>query len=165
MAITINYDGFPYVEPNHLSAPRTGQVYASLPAEAGIDVLENGRFVKYDYAAGEVNFTGDGPWMLVFNEEKLYDERKQSHKDFAMQRKDFYDNQMVPRVFAVLPGDIYTTNCFPQGTELTVGDELRVSSNGYLEKEAAPAGEHAFKVVKEYTMPDGQPGVKVQVIR
>lgn len=162
--ITITREGYGVVEPNHLSAPRTGQVYASLPAAEGIDVLEQGMFVKYDYANGEVNFTGEGPWMLVFNEEKLYDERKQSHKDFALKREDFYDGILVPRVFAMLPGDLFTTNMFAQGTELTVGDKLKVGAQGILEVGEAEAGEHVFQVVKAYTMPDGQPGVKIQVI-
>ena len=43
--------GYGQVEPNHLSAQRTGQIYAQLPAAADIDVLENGQFVKYNYAA------------------------------------------------------------------------------------------------------------------
>ena len=66
-------------------------------------------FVKYDYAAGECNFDGEGPWMMVFNEEKLYDERHQMHRDYAMQKSDFYDGVMTPRVFAMVPGDIFTT--------------------------------------------------------
>ena len=32
--------GYGQVEPNHLSAQRTGQIYAQLPAKAGIEVLE-----------------------------------------------------------------------------------------------------------------------------
>ena len=40
--------GYGQVEPNHLSAQRTGQIYAQLPAEASIEQLENGQFVKYD---------------------------------------------------------------------------------------------------------------------
>ena len=64
--------GYAQVEPNHLSAQRTGQIYAQLPAAADIDVLENGQFVKYDYENGLVNFTGAGEWMLVYNPIKLY---------------------------------------------------------------------------------------------
>ena len=81
--------GFGQVEPNHLSAQRTAQIYAQLPAKNDIDILENGQFVKYDYENHQVNFTGKGEWMLVFNEIKLYDERKQNYKDFALQRKNF----------------------------------------------------------------------------
>ena len=68
---TIKRIGFGQVEPNHLSAQRTAQIYAQLPAAASINILENGQFVKYDYAHGEVNTTGKGEWMLVFNEIKL----------------------------------------------------------------------------------------------
>ena len=67
--------GYGQLEPNHLSAQRTGQIYAQLPAKKDIKLLEQGQFVKYDYAAangGEVNFTGAGEWMLVYNEVKLY---------------------------------------------------------------------------------------------
>ena len=71
---TLGYvtNGYGQVEPNHLSAQRTGQIYAQLPAAAAINLLENGQFVKYDYAKKEVNFTGVGEWMLVFNEVKTY---------------------------------------------------------------------------------------------
>lgn len=80
--------GYSQVEPNHLSAQRTGQIYAQLPAAADINVLENGQFVKYDYANGEVNFTGDGEWMMVFNEVKLYEDRQQ-YEDFAMIKQNY----------------------------------------------------------------------------
>lgn len=163
MAVTIKRDGYGQVEPNHLSAPRNGQVYASLPAKEDIDILEQGTYVKYDYPKGVVDFEGDGPWMLVFNEEKLYDERHQMHKDFALKREDTYDNKLTPRVFAVVPGDIYTTNMVAEA-EYTAGDKLKVGATGILEKGTAGAGEHSFVVAEETTMPDGQPAVKIQVI-
>lgn len=75
--------GYGQVEPNHLSAQRTGQIYAQLPADKSIDVLENGQFVKYDYANGVVNYTGKGEWMLVFNEVKVYHDYE-GDADFAM---------------------------------------------------------------------------------
>ena len=68
--------GYGQVEPNHLSAQRTAQIYAQLPADKSINVLEQGQFVKYDYASGLVNFTGKGEWMLVYNETKLYREHQ-----------------------------------------------------------------------------------------
>ena len=82
---TIERIGFGQVEPNHLSAQRTAQIYAQLPANKDIKILENGQFVKYDYAKGEVNFEGAGEWMMVFNEVKLYDDFwRETYKDFAM---------------------------------------------------------------------------------
>ena len=80
--------GYGQVEPNHLSAQRTGQIYAQLPAAADIDVLENGQFVKYDYLNETVNFTGAGEWMLVYNEIKLYREH-QLDCEFAMVKDDY----------------------------------------------------------------------------
>ena len=80
--------GYGQVEPNHLSAQRTGRIYAQLPAAADIEVLENGQFVKYDYANGEVNFTGKGEWMLVFNEIKLYRDL-QADCEFAMVKDNY----------------------------------------------------------------------------
>ena len=84
--------GYGQVEPNHLSAQRTGQIYAQLPAAADIEILEQGQFAKYDYANGEVNFTGAGEWMLVFNEIKLYREvngMKQRDCEFAMIKDNY----------------------------------------------------------------------------
>lgn len=86
--ITANGYGYGQVEPNHLSAQRTSQVYAQLPAAADINVLEQGQFVKYDYANGVCNFTGAGEWMLVFNEIKLYREG-QLDCEFAMIKDNY----------------------------------------------------------------------------
>ena len=80
--------GYGQVEPNHLSAQRTAQIYAQLPAAADINVLEQGQFVKYDYAKGVVNFEGAGEWMLVYNEIKLYREH-QMDCEFAMLKDNY----------------------------------------------------------------------------
>ena len=80
--------GFGQVEPNHLSAQRTSQVYAQLPAKADIDVLQQGQFVKYDYLNEVVDFDGAGEWMLVFNEIKLYREG-QRDCEFAMIKDNY----------------------------------------------------------------------------
>ena len=91
--------GYGQVEPNHLSAQRNAQIYAQLPADPAIEILEQGQFVKYDYAAGLVNFTGKGEWMLVYNEIKLYRE-DQLDCEFAM-LKDNYQ----ARVYSPLDPD------------------------------------------------------------
>lgn len=168
-SIKIKRDGYGQVEPNHLSAQRNGQIYAQLPADENIELLENGQFVKYDYAAGKVALTGNGAeYMLVYNEEKLYDERKQSHKDFAMKKEDYVGGIMTPRVFKTNIGDIYTTNCIGDGTaeiELEVGDKLIVdATNGYLKKDNTASDGMIWQVAVLYTMPDGQNGVKLQRI-
>ena len=88
--------GYGQVEPNHLSAQHTGQIYAQLPAAANIEKLENGQFVKYDYAKKVCDFTGAGEWMLVFNEVKVYRDFL-GDADFAM-IKDNYDARIYSPV-------------------------------------------------------------------
>lgn len=207
--------GYGQVEPNHLSAQKNGQVYAQLPADADIDFLENGQFVKYDYANGVVNFTGDGAWMLVYNEVKVYRDGE-GDADFALiksnyaakvyspvdgssatagQARDYssvvtpadpYEvdstanpfsitkysqpldmptgTTMVPRVFGTVVGDIFTTNTIKE-TTLAVGDKLTVGADGYLAKTGATtATSDVWQVVKVYTVPDGQKGVKIMRI-
>jgi hypothetical protein len=80
--------GYGQVEPNHLSAQKNGRIYAQLPAASDIDFLENGQFVKYDYANGVVNFTGDGAWMLVYNEVKVYRDGE-GDADFALIKSNY----------------------------------------------------------------------------
>ena len=167
MALLVK-EGFGQLEPNHLSAQRNGQIYAQLPCESSIEVLQNAQFVKYDYAEGEVNFTGEGEWMLVFNEVKLYDPRH-SYKDFALQKKNCVGGVMVPRVMKTMVGDIFTTNLVDNGSKgsaLAVKDKLTVAeSTGILTYDASPeATDMVWQVVKVYTMADGQPAVKIQRI-
>ena len=240
--------GYGQVEPNHLSAQRTAQIYAQLPADSKINILEQGQFVKYDYASGLVNFTGKGEWMLVYNETKLYREN-QIDCEFAMRKDEYqariysqfgygvdkdgnptangdeaFDRQsryyngvdsdgntsttinekkfnyddvtagpdmyelhynedpfhivgpykekkmpegatMVPRVFKTNVGDIYTTNTVNE-TTLAVGDILTPQAkDGILAKAGAEAADMQWQVVKVYTMPDHQKGVKVMRIK
>lgn len=93
--------GYGQIEPNHLSAPFNGQIYAQLPADPSIEILENGMFAKYDYAHGVVTVgsatvPGDagstgksqGEWMLVYNEVNLYRDYE-SFNDYAMIRDNY----------------------------------------------------------------------------
>lgn len=205
--------GYGQVEPNHLSAQHTGQIYAQLPAAKEIEVLENGQFVKYDYAKGVCDFTGPGEWMLVFNEVKVYRDslgdadfamikdhynarvyspgselkELQTRKLTGLVKDDPYEPQynadpfktqidgastampegtaMVPRVLKTNVGDIYTTNMVAE-TALVAGDKLTPGATGILAKAGADAATSmVFQVVKVYTMPDGQPGVKLMRIK
>lgn len=158
--------GYGQVEPNHLSAQRTAQIFAQLPAKSTITVLENGTFVKYDYATGECNFTGAGEWMLVYNEVKLYDKARQSYKDFAQKTVDAVDAVITPRVFKTNMGDIFTTNLVELGAtafaDVTVGAKLTIGATGVLTLgNPTVDGEMVWQVVKKTTMPDGQAALKV----
>lgn len=102
MAFTRN--GYGQVEPNQLSAQKTGQIYASLPLASDVDILQNGEFMYYDYKSGTVTADGVGEPMLVFNEVKLYEPFWQtSYKDFAMIRVG--DNYVTSRLATADYGD------------------------------------------------------------
>lgn len=186
--------GFGQVEGNHLSAQRTGQIYAQLPAKNDINLLENGQFAKYNYADGVVDFEGEGEWMLVYNEVKLYDAPwRESYKDFAMIKDNYtpgsdtithdglgpFKGQMTPRLFKTNIGDIFTTNCLEKAntsgkaevtlTDLAVGDVVApTKTNGYLKKSDSGTTTDdtvmKWQVVKLTTMPDGQAAVKLMRI-
>lgn len=186
--------GFGQVEGNHLSAQRTGQIYAQLPAKNNINLLENGQFAKYNYADGVVDFEGEGEWMLVLNEVKLYDAPwRESYKDFAMIKDNYtpgsdsithdglgpFKGQMTPRLFKTNIGDILTTNCLEKAntsgkaeitlTDLVVGDIVApTKTNGYLKKSDSGTTTDdtvmKWQVVKLTTMPDGQAAVKLMRI-
>jgi hypothetical protein len=73
---------------------------------------------------------------------------------------------MVPRVFKTNVGDHYTTNMINEDT-LALGDVLAMGAKGILVKEANKAdnaGDMRWQVVKVYTMPDHQRGVKIMRI-
>lgn len=108
--------GYGQVEPNQLSAQKTGQIYASLPLDTAVDVLQNGEFMYYDYQSGKVSATdstGVAEPMLVFNEIKLYEPFwRTSYKDFAMIRVNHTD----PTTGTVTKGENYvTSNLATQG--------------------------------------------------
>ena len=172
---TIKRIGFGQVEPNHLSAQGNRQIYAQLPLDSSINILENGQFMVYNYAEKKVTKpTADGMEpMLVYNEVKVYDERD-SYKDFAMIKKNYVGGEIYPRLFKTNVGDIFTTNCFEAnddknkttaGVELAEKDKLKVDTNGYLVKDEEGSAPMLWQVVSIYTMPDGQQGVKIQRIK
>ena len=209
--------GYGQVEPNQLSAQKTGQIYASLPLDSKVSVLQNGEFMYYDYKTGKVTADGIGEPMLVFNEIKRYEDNL-SLKDFAMIRVgDNYVTSapavgritsanadgtvygggsltvgvnanpahteygyrmdgIAPRLFKTNIGDIYTTNMVKVGvgTEYAQGDILVPKKNEQsntlvLEKDSdsptVPTTGMAWVVAKVYTMPDGQPGLKLQRVQ
>jgi len=173
--------GYAQVEPNHLSAQYTGQIYAQLPAmnlvangaNTPIPQLENGQFLKYSYTNGCATVGSDsdvdGEWMLVYNEEKLYDERRQHHKDFVVLASDMADGKIYPRLLKTNIGDIFTTNAFKNSAngaaasvsspdqeitmaDLALGNYVVVGNDGWLTKaNSKPESGICFQVVPHFS--------------
>jgi len=154
--------GFGQVEPNHLSARKTGQIYAQLPAAKDIEVLEQGQFVKYDYANGVVNFEGAGEWMLVYNEIKLYREH-QWDCEFAM-LKDNYQARVYSPVAADTNWDKQSR--YYNGVDADGNDSITLGENTYALDDVTAAPDmyepyynedpfHIESLTKEQMMPEG----------
>ena len=204
--------GYGQVEPNQLSGIKTGQIFASLPLDKEVKVLQNGEFMYYDYANGSVNATAEAdaapePY-LVYQEIKIYEDWL-SYKDFAMIRVgdnyvtnnpaigrltsantdgtvygdgaetegasiDHSDYQagyrmdgIAPRLVKTNIGDLYTTNMVDEEGTYTVGTVLTLKKTDRNTLVLSPNGDITsvkFIVVKDYTMPDGQRGLKLQRI-
>ena len=204
--------GYGQVEPNQLSGIKTGQIFASLPLDKEVKVLQNGEFMYYDYASGSVNATAEAnaapePY-LVYQEIKIYEDWL-SYKDFAMIRVgdnyvtnnpaigrltsantdgtvygdgaetegasiDHSDYQagyrmdgIAPRLVKTNVGDVYTTNMVDEEGTYTVGTVLTLKKTDRNTLVLSPSGDITsvkFIVVKDYTMPDGQRGLKLQRI-
>lgn len=162
----LNKKGYGQVEPNHLAGQKSGAIYAQLPAANSISVVENGMFMKYDYAAGVCNVDGDGEDMLVFSEVKLYDPTH-SYKDFALKKADSVDGKIYPRLMLTFPGDHFTTNLVDMTTEKgsRKGKFLKVVNGILTEQGADPGTGMTWQVAMETTLADGQEAVKVIRIR
>ena len=202
--------GYGQVEPNQLSAQKTGQIYASLPLDEKVQVLQNGEFMYYSYVDNKVTaeptVEGQEP-MLVFNEIKLYEPFwRTSYKDFAMIRlgdnyvtsklatDEYGDGALTqgatidpahstwqagyrmegiaPRLFKTNIGDIMTTNMVETGVEYAEKDILKLkkvtAADGTVTLVLSKTGDIdtvQWVVAKVYTMPDGQPGLKIQRIK
>ena len=158
--------GYGQVEPNHLAGQKSGAIYAMLPAASSIDVVENGMFMKYDYAAGECNLNGNGEDMLVVSQVKLYDPTH-SNKAFALKKADSVDGKVYPRLMLTFPGDHFTTNLVDMTSEKgsRKGKFLKVVNGILTEQGADPGTGMTWQVAMETTLADGQPAVKVIRVR
>ena len=204
--------GYGQVEPNQLSGIKTGQIFASLPLDKEVKILQNGEFMYYDYANGSVNATAEAnaapePY-LVYQEIKIYEDWL-SYKDFAMIRVgdnyvtndpaigrltsantdgtvygdgaktegasiDHSDYQagyrmdgIAPRLVKTNVGDVYTTNMVDEEGTYEVGTVLtlkKTDRNTLVLSSSGNIDSVKFIVVKDYTMPDGQRGLKLQRI-
>ena len=149
----LNKKGYGQVEPNHLAGQKSGAIYAQLPADTALEVVEN-------------NLDGDGEDMLVFSEVKLYDPTH-SNKDFALKKADSVDGKIYPRLMLTFPGDHFTTNL----VDLTSvagsrkGKYLKVVNGILTEQGSKPEEGMVWQVAMETTLPDGQPAVKVIRVR
>lgn len=178
----LTIDGFGQLELNQVAFRRDGRIEAqcrlsdvdfeSVPAENGmllaVDNIE--RIIKVP-VSGE-----DFPIALNYTAEHMYDEREQGLKNFKLERNSF-----LPRLGYLSVQDKFTTNCVCYDDGEFADDEALkeaykgntklyggISDNGAILVSATKPVEGpvllAVKGTGAGSMPDGQFGIKFQVI-
>ena len=179
--------GYGQLELNNVFFRREGAIEAQCALDPtkfategneGVDgkiYAENGMILAVDKANGIVTLPGEDeflPLALNYSTEHMYDERHKNLGSYYLPAGTFY-----PRMGYLKKGEVFTTNC----VEYTAENEEALkaafktteffgipSATGRIqlvEEEAAKNARLVLKAVKYYTMPDGNPGIKFQVVK
>jgi len=177
------------LELNQVAFPKTGMVVSQTPLGAkfveggsgNYGVCENGMWVVADKSKGYLDAPAaatDTPIGIVYTAEKEYDMYHYGLKTFS--RKDTGD---YPRVGILGLGDTVTTNCLQYDnseTGFTTAEALETTLKAYattpvyvvavagspvpkLTKTKPGSGTYG-KVTKYYTVPNGEKGVKYEIV-
>lgn len=187
MALTrVNITGFGVLEPNGLTGYKSGKIKAqyllngtdftsAAPAENGMWVLADGITESVKLPAVD-----SGNLYIVATEEARYNQFVQGLNSFAL-----YGDYEAPKLVRLEPGDTYTSNTFSfvAGTDpgeyaaeaalmTALGNIATVPVYVVPAVNGAPrltptAGDAKVvgKVIKVYTLPNGDWGLKVEVIK
>ena len=177
------------IELNQVAFPKTGMVVSQTPlgpkfveGAGKYGPCENGMWVVADKAAGVIDAPAaatDSPIGVVYTTEKEYD--REHYGLFRFGRKIAGD---YPRVGIFGLGDTVTTNCLQYDTDDFANDaalEAALNAIGttplyvaiaagspvpqILKEADIPQAGILAKIVKYYTVPSGQKGVKYQIVR
>ena len=176
------------LELNQVAFPKTGMVVSQTPLADDFTLAapcENGMWVVADKAAGEITApvaATDKPIGIVYTTEKEYDIFHYGLQTFGRKIGGDY-----PRVGIFGIGDTVTTNCLQYDTTDFADNEALFTAlkaidttplyvvpgvaGATVPEKAVPqivkakpnSGIYA-KIVKFYTVPNGEPGVKYQII-
>lgn len=179
------------LELNQVAFPKTGMVVSQTPLGAkfttdpnvsgAYGVCENGMWVVADKAAGVIDAPAaatDKPIGIVYTTEKEYDIFHYGLKTFGRKVAGDY-----PRVGIFGLGDTVTTNCLQYNdstysTFAALETALKAAEAGTTPMYVAPVAGSPVpqlttskpasgtygKVVKYYTVPNGEKGVKYQIV-
>lgn len=172
---------FASIELNLVAFPKDGRVVSQTPLGEEFTVeapCENGMWVCADRSKGVVASIEEvtEPIGVVYTTEKEYDHFHYGLKTFGRKIAGDY-----PRVGILDKGDVITSNCFQYddgefADEEALMDALKavadapvyvapVVGSPVAQLTATKPEEGTFgKVIKLYTMPNGEPGVKYQIV-
>lgn len=175
----LTIDGYGQVELNNVAFRRDGRIEAQYPVDAAQfagKFVENGMLLGVD-AVNKTLKLADGklPVVLVYSAEHCYDD-KNGLKDFKLNPTGDH----LPRCGYLSVGDKYTTNCICYDDGEFENDDALIEALGAIKTTAlygktdatgalaitktAPEAGVKLVAIEKTTMPDGQLGVKFQVI-
>lgn len=178
-------DGYGQLELNNVAFRRDGRI----EAQCGLDSTdfanvpaENGMLLAVDKIAKAIRMPDADevcPIGLNYTTEHMYDERHNALKDFKLDIKDGF----FPRIGYLAVGDKFTTNCVSYDAEKDTGwttegkfiEALgsiatkklygtQSADGSILVSATAPTSGIKLLVIEKTTMPDGQLGIKFQVL-
>ena len=173
------------LELNQVAFPKTGMVVSQVPLGTAFTAAapcENGMWVVADKAAGAINAPAaitDTPIGIVYTAEKEYDVFHYGLNTFGRKVAGDY-----PRVGILGLGDTVTTNCLQYDSSVFADeaaiDTYLASNDAYVVIPASstlgkaipqlvktlPSGYNGIygKVVKNYTLPNGEKALKYQIV-
>lgn len=176
-------DGFAQLELNNVAFRRDGRVEAQCSLdETDFEgkVAENGMILAIDNTSRTIKLPHDGAVLygLNYSAEHLYEDAKIGLKNFKLGVGD-----VLPRLGLLDNGDKFTTNCISYDsavdTDWSDDEDVKealvemenpiyggISGDGsILISETKPTEGPVLLATKATTMPDGQFGVKFQVIQ
>lgn len=174
-------DGYGQVELNNVAFRRDGRIVAQCAPDAtdfASVPVENGMILAVDEVNRTVKFATDNslPLALVYSAEHVYDERMPGLKNFKLNGSDDF----LPRLGYLAVGDKWHTNtiCYSdveypnEVAFITALKEYKTTAvygktdttGAVCLTATAPTVGLKLKVVEYGTMPDGQKGVKLQVL-
>lgn len=181
----LTIDGYGQLELNNVSFRRSGRIEAQCKLDAAsfsAGYAENGMLVAVDKAHGLVKTFATGtevmPCAIIYSSEHLYDERALGLKNF---KNVVGKDEILPRLGYISEGEVFTTNCVcfddsEYTTEVALKSAIAafattpvyggVDASGAIKLSAtAPTNGPVLQVVADTTMPDGQPAVKLIVVK
>lgn len=162
--------------------PASGD-FKTLSTDTNGTTCEVGMLLAVDKASGVVKLPTASevlPVGLNYTTEWIYNSYVKGLKNFCM-TQDIAGGEFLPRIGYLTVGDKFTTNCLAYDDSEFADDDAvdsaleaykttavygGISTTGAIKLSAtAPTAGPVLKVVKDYTMPDGQHGVMFQVIK
>ena len=171
-----------YYKPAEGTTPASGD-FKTLITDANGVACEVGMLLAVDKAAGLIKLPTANeilPIGLNYTTEYIYNSYVKGLKNFVM-TQDIAGGEYLPRIGYLKTGDKFTTNCLAYDTDEFADDDAvdtalkaykttavygGISTTGAIKLSATvPTAGPVLKVIKDYTMPDGQHGVMFQVIK